>query len=387
MTPQHDSPFLAPHHHSLVTEIVEWARHEPGIDGDEADPPGRLRQYAASLGAAGLLRHVVPDPESKTPLDVRAIVVVREVLAYYSGLADVAFALQGIAAAPIASLGTAEIQHRFLPGIRSGSVIAAFALSEPQGGSDVSAITTTATRDGDDFVLNGKKSWISNGDVAALHVVFARTSAGAGSRGLSAFIVEAGQPGLEVTPVRTLSEHPLATLRFHGCRVKGTALLGELGSGFRAAMANLDMFRPTVGATALGFARRALDEAVQRACDRRMFGQSMADMEAVQMQLADMYADVQCAALSVYRAAWAKDVGAGRTAELSAMAKLVATEAAKRVVDSAVQIFGAQGVARGCVVERLYREVRALRIGEGASEIQKLIIARRMSKTNSVSIS
>ncbi|MGH6918658.1 MAG: acyl-CoA dehydrogenase family protein, partial [Geminicoccaceae bacterium] len=286
--------------------------------------------------------------------------------------------MQGLGSGSIALFGSGEQKARYLPKVANGTQIAAFALSEPEGGSDVAAIATTAEADGAGFVLNGAKTWISNGGIADFYVVFARTGEAPGAKGLSAFIVDAQTPGLEIAErTRLIAPHPLATLRLENCRVPRAQLLGEPGQGFKLAMATLDVFRPTVGAAALGFARRALDEALARVTTRELFGGPLSELQMIQAKLADMALRVDAAALLVYRAAWAKDAGAARITREAAIAKLYATEAAQRVIDDALQIHGALGVVAGHPVERLYREIRALRIYEGASEVQKVVIARQ----------
>jgi acyl-CoA dehydrogenase len=374
-------PFFDARHRALAAEVERFAGAAlAGPDEDAADVDGTCRMLVRHLAEAGLLRHVVPAAYggAHAGLEVRALCLVRETLARLASLADFAFAMQGLGSGPISLFGTERQRRAWLPAVAEGRKIAGFALSEKKAGSDVAAISTTALPDGAGFVLNGAKAWISNGGIADFYVVFARTGEAPGAKGLSAFIVDAEAPGLEIaerTPL--IAPHPLATLRFEDCRVPRAQLLGEPGQGFRIAMATLDVFRPTVGAAALGFARRALDEALARAGSRELFGAPLAELQMVQAKLADMALAVDAAALLVYRAAWAKDVGAERITREAAMAKLFATEAAQRVIDAAVQIHGAQGVVAGHPVERLYREVRALRIYEGASEVQKLVIARQ----------
>jgi alkylation response protein AidB-like acyl-CoA dehydrogenase len=332
-----------------------------------------------SLGRSGLLRNAVSSSEA--PLDVRSLCLIRETLAHHHGLADFAFAMQGLGSAGIQLAGSDELKARYLPGTSEGKEIAAFALSEPEAGSDVGAIATRAERDGADYVLNGTKTWISNGGLAHYYVVFARTEAEGGTQGLSAFVVDAGSRGLRVAEeIEVIAPHPLARLSFENCRVPGGSLLGKRGEGFEIAMATLDIFRASVGAAALGFAHRALDETMSRIESRHQFGKKLADFQITQAKIADMATEVDAAALLVYRAAWAKDTGQERVTKEASMAKMFATEAAQRVVDSAVQLFGAEGVVRGSVVERLYREVRALRIYEGTTEIQKLILARELRR-------
>ena len=309
---------------------------------------------------------------------MRSLCLIRETLARFAALADFAFAMQGLGSGAITLFGAEEQRRAYLPAVAGGRKIAAFALSEPEAGSDLAAAATTAAPDGTGFVLNGAKTWISNGGIADFYVVFARTGEAPGARGLSAFIVDADTRGLEIGErPRLIAPHPLATLTFENCRVPRDRLLGEPGQGFKIAMATLDVFRPTVGAAALGFARRALDEALARATSRELFGGPLAELQMIQAKLADMALSIDAAALLVYRAAWAKDIGAERITREAAMAKLFATEAAQRVIDEAVQIHGALGVVAGHPVERLYREIRALRIYEGASEVQKVVIARQ----------
>ncbi len=329
---------------------------------------------------AGWLKHCVPASHggASERLEVRNLCLNRETLARHQGLADFAFAMQGLGTGPISLFGTEAQQDRYLPPVRDGKAIAAFALSEAEAGSDVAALATEARRDGDGWVLNGAKTWISNAGIADHYVVFARTGEAPGAKGLSAFIVDADAPGFSVTErFDLIAPHPLGTLEFADCRVPAESLIGAPGEGFKIAMATLDVFRPTVGAAALGFARRALDEAVGRAADRQLFGRPLADLQMTQARIADMATAVDAAALLVYRAAWAKDAGAERISREASMAKMYATEAAQSVIDGAMQIFGALGVVSGVKVEELYREIRALRIYEGATEVQKIIIARQ----------
>ena len=374
-------PFFEERHRALAREVERFAAGAlPDPDDDPADLDGTCRMLVARLAEPGLLRHVVPAAYGGTheSLDVRSLCLVRENLARFASLADFAFAMQGLGSGAITLFGTEDQRRAYLPAVAAGRKIAALALSEPEAGSDLAAIATTAEADGAGFVLNGGKAWISNGGIADFYVVLARTGEAPGARGLSAFIVDAETPGLEIAErTRLIAPHPLATLAFGDCRVPRTQLLGEPGQGFKIAMATLDVFRPTVGAAALGFARRALDEALARATGRELFGGRLAELQMIQAKLADMALAVDAAALLVYRAAWAKDMGAERITREAAMAKLYATEAAQRVIDDAVQIHGALGVVAGHPVERLYREIRALRIYEGASEVQKVVIARQ----------
>lgn len=367
-------PFFEDRHHVLAGQLGELTLDdgEPGND-----LAGHSRGLVRAMGAQGLLAVAVP-PEGSA-IDLRSVCIVREALAYRNVLADTLFAMQGIGTAPVAAHGTQAQRGRYLDGARDGGRIAAFALTEPEAGSDVAAVTTSARRDGDGYVLDGEKAWISNAGIADQYVLVARTGEAPGARGLSAFLVEAGTPGFEPQPMLDMvAPHPIAGIRMKDCRVPASALLGEPGQGFRIAMETFDIFRASVGAAALGIARRALDETLLRVTTRQLFGKAMADMQGVQMKLAEMAVDVDTAALAVYRAAWIKDAQGGRATREVSMAKLVGTEAAFRVVDTAVQLFGGLGVMKGCVIEQLYREVRPLRIYEGASEVQKLIIARNM---------
>jgi acyl-CoA dehydrogenase len=372
-----DWPFFDDPHRAWRERVAEFARSEVAALVDHADADGSCRRLVTALGEAGLLAPTVV-AERGGPFDVRGLCLARETLAYEDGLADFAFAMQGLGSGPVSLFGSEEQRKRWLPAVAAGKAIAAFALSEPESGSDVASIRLSAEPDGNAHVrLNGEKTFISNGGIADQYVVFARTGEAPGAKGLSAFMVEAGAPGFTIAErIETSAPHPLARLRFADCRVPLTHRIGGPGEGFRIAMATLDVFRSTVGAAALGFARRALDEALGHAASRKMFTGTLADLQMTQAALADMEADVDGAALMVYRAAWTKDAGAERVTREAALAKLVATEAAQRVVDRAVQIHGGLGVTVGVKVEALYRDVRALRIYEGASEIQKLIIAR-----------
>ncbi|WP_026869817.1 acyl-CoA dehydrogenase family protein [Inquilinus limosus] len=377
-----DWPFFEDRHRELAAALDDWAgRTLPGLV-DHHDVDGSCRRLVAALGQAGWLRHAVPASHggASERLDVRSLCLVREILARHDGLADFAFAMQGLGTGPVTLFGTDALKDRILPPVRDGRAIAAFALSEPEAGSDVAATSTTAVPDGPDAVrIDGVKTFISNGGIADHYVVFARTGEAPGARGLSAFLVPADAPGLTVAErIEVIAPHPLATLRFEGCRVPLENRIGGAGEGFKVAMATLDVFRSTVGAAALGFARRALDEALGRARDRKMFGGSLGDLQLSQAALAEMATEIDASALLIYRAAWAKDRGAARVTREAAMAKLHATEAAQRVIDRAVQLFGGLGVTRGVKVEELYREIRALRIYEGATEVQKIVIARQL---------
>jgi acyl-CoA dehydrogenase len=374
-------PFFADQHRQLAKSVHDWADTRFGPDGfaEHGDVDADCAELRVALGGAGITLNSVPAAYGgmNEGLDVRSLCLVRETLAYHSGLADFVFAMQGLGSGAISLFGDAAQKQAWLPGVGRGELCAAFALTEPEAGSDVAAIATTATRDGDDYVISGEKTFISNGGIADFYVVFARTGEAEGARGLSALIVPATTPGLEIAErIETIAPHPLARLRFDNCRVPADQLIGVPGSGFKVAMGTLDVFRSTVGAAALGFARRALDEATRRATSRKLFGAPLSDLAGVQSQLADMALDIDAAALLIYRAAWTKDGGAARITREAAMAKLYATEAAQRAIDAAVQIFGGLGVTKGSVPEALYREIRALRIYEGASEVQKLVIAR-----------
>jgi acyl-CoA dehydrogenase len=374
-------PFFERRHAALAEEIERWATDAlADLDENTRDVDATCRMLVTRLAEAGLLRQVVPAAYGgiHERLDVRSLCIARETLARFASLADFTFAMQGLGSGAISLFGTEEQRRTYLPAVAEGRAVPAFALSEREAGSDVAAIATTAEPDGAGFVLNGAKTWISNGGIADFYVVFARTGEAPGTRGLSALIVDADAPGLEaVGGIELIAPHPLGALRFDDCRVPRARLLGEPGQGFKIAMATLDVFRPTVGAAALGFARRALDEALAHASRRQLFGGPLAELQMIQAKLADMALRVDAAALLVYRAAWAKDAGAARVTREAAMAKLYATEAAQRVIDDALQIHGGLGVVAGHPVERLYREIRALRIYEGASEVQKVVIARQ----------
>jgi acyl-CoA dehydrogenase len=369
-------PFFEERHRALADQLETWAaQHCAHVDHRDVD--AACRELARNLGRDGWLKHTAPGESPSDKIDVRTLALVRETLARHSGLADFAFAMQGLGAGPISLFGTPAQKVRWLPKTRSGAAIAAFALTESASGSDVANISMTARRSGDGFTLDGEKTWISNGGIADLYVVFARTGEAAGAKGLSAFIVRGDNPGLSVAErIEVMAPHPLARLTFKDCRVGTDDLIGAPGDGFKIAMATLDVFRTSVGAAALGFARRALAETLKRAKSRELFGAPLSELQMVQGHIADMAVEIDAAALLVYRAAWTKDTGAARVTREAAMAKLYATEAAQRVIDAAVQIHGGDGVRSGHPVEALYREIRALRIYEGASDVQKIIIAR-----------
>jgi len=376
-----DWPFFEPHHRELGDKMTAWAAHNRDVIEAGKIPVDRATcAIAANLGKAGWLQYLVPAAcgGALPAIDVRSLCLIREALAFHSGVADCAFAMQGLGSAPITLFGDAELRQKYLPGVIAGERLGAFALSEPDSGSDVANLRTSARRDGGDYVLNGTKTWISNAGIAQHYIVFARTGE-PGAKGLAAFVVDAATPGLEITEqLDIIAPHVIGTVVFNQCRVAASALLGEPGQGFRIAMSTLDIFRATVGAAALGFARRALHEAIDRVGRRVVFGQKLAQFQSTQMRLADMALEVDASALLVYRAAWTKDTQERRVTGESAMAKLYATEAAQRVIDSAVQLFGGLGVTVGSVVERLYREIRPLRIYEGTSEIQKIVIATQL---------
>ena len=361
-------PFFEARHRELARKADAWAaRNLDFAHGDDTDKI--CRKAVRALGAARFLEHCV----SETP-DVRSIALLREILAYHAGLADFAFVMQGLGSGPIVLAGTEAQKKAWLPRAAKGDAIAAFALSEPDAGSDVGSLNAFARRVGDHWTIDGVKTWISNGGIADFYVVFARTEKDSGTKNISAFIVEARH--VDATErIDIIAPHPMATVKLKNSRAE---LLGEAGQGFKLAMRNLDVFRTTVAGAALGFARRALDEALAHAKGRSMFGQKLADLQMTQAKLADMATGIESAALLTFRSAWLKDIKKTKVTREAAMAKMHATETAQQVVDAAVQILGGLGVKSGHPVERLYREVRALRIYEGATEVQKVIIAREL---------
>ncbi len=377
-----DLPFFDDVHRQLAADLNAWcAANLPTTEPHDVDEA--CRDLVGVLGNAGWLRYAVPAENGGAldKLDSRALCLIRETLAYHAGLADFVFAMQGLGSGAITLYGSDELKQRYLPKVAAGEWIAAFALSEPEAGSDVAAMTTSAMLDGDDYVLNGTKTWISNGGIADFYTVFARSEPISGAKGISAFIVPANTPGLKIAGrIEVIAPHPLATLQFENCHVPVSNRLGAAGEGFKVAMQTLDIFRASVAAAALGFGRRALAEALKRAKQRQMFGQSLADFQMTQATLADMATAMESSALLTYQAAWLRDVKGAITTREAAMAKMTATESAQQVIDAAVQIFGGLGVKRGEIVERLYREIRSLRIYEGATEVQKLIIARSLLK-------
>lgn len=369
-----DWPFFEDRHRDLAGALDDWAGRELGAV-DHADTDAACRDLVARLGAGGWLTH-----SGGEAIDLRTLCLIRETLARHDGLADFAFAMQGLGMGAVSLFGTPE-QRRWLERTRAGAAISAFALTEPGAGSDVAQTATTARRDGEDWVLDGEKTYISNGGIADVYVILARSGEAPGARGLSAFLMPADTPGLSIAErIEVIAPHPLARLRLDGVRLPAGALIGEAGAGFKVVMAVLDLFRATVGAAALGFARRALDEALARVHRPRPGGGRLIDHQIVEGNLADMALEIDAAALLIYRAAWTRDVlRPARITREAAMAKLYATEAAQRVIDTAVQLHGGDGVRHGETVERLYREIRALRIYEGASDVQRIIIARAVA--------
>jgi acyl-CoA dehydrogenase len=377
-----DWPFFGPEHRSLSDALLAWAPSAlAGVDHHDTD--AACRRLVRDLGASGFLRYCVPAAfgGALPALDSRALCVIREILAYHDGLADFAFAMQGLGSGAITLDGSPSLQQRVLPRVASGEWIAAFALSEPDAGSDVAALACEARLEGDHYLLSGEKTWISNGGIADVYCVFARTGEAPGTRVISGFVVFADAPGLSIAErIEVIAPHPLARLRFEGCRVPVDQRLGVAGGGFKLAMRTLDIFRASVAAAATGFARRALDETVAHARGRRMFGQTLADLQLTQATIGDMATAIDAAALLTARAAWQRDVRGTPTTMEAAMAKMTATENAQWVIDQAVQLHGGRGVQVGSVVEALYREIRSLRIYEGATEVQKLIVARELLK-------
>jgi acyl-CoA dehydrogenase len=375
-------PFFEPRHRALAERLDAFI-DSPDMDAiDHADVDASCRRLVTDLGRAGLLEAAVAPPSGDaTGIDSRSACLARETLAWRDGLADFAFAMQGLGSGAVAIAGSPELRAAILPKTRAGEWLAAFALSEKEAGSDVAAMACSARLDGDSYVIDGEKTWISNGGIADVYTLFARTGEAPGARGVSAFIVFPNDPGFSVAErIEVIAPHPLATLRFENCRIPAGRRLGPPGGGFRIAMQTLDIFRASVAAAALGLARRALDESLEHARARRMFGGALADLQLTQGALGDMATEIDAAALLTYRAAWRRDVQKLPTTREAAMAKMTATESAQRVIDRAVQMFGGRGVKRGEIVESLYREIRALRIYEGATEVQRLIVARELLK-------
>ncbi len=372
-------PFFESYHQQIAHSLCSWAagqlHQSHGADVDQT-----CRELVRQLGAANWLGYAVAGLDYggfSEKIDTRVICLIRETLAYHSGLADFTFAMQGLGSGAISLFGSRAQRAAYLPKVASGHSIAAFALSEPTAGTDVASLQCEASFVGEHYVLNGEKTWISNGGIADFYVVFARTGA-AGARGISAFIVDANNPGLSISErIQVMAPHPLAKLKFTHCRIHKSQLIGEAGHGFKIAMATLDVFRTSVAAAALGMARRAMDEALHHVKQRQLFGKTLAEFQLTQARLADMATGIDAAALLTYRAAWQRDQGQRVTRE-AAMAKMTATETAQKVIDGALQLFGGLGVVSDMPVERLYREIRALRIYEGATEIQQMVIAREL---------
>lgn len=378
-----DWPFFADSHRALAAELDGFIANGGLGEIDHADADGACKKLVKELGNAGILRNCVPAAFGgvSEEIESRSLCLIRETLAYADGLADFAFAMQGLGTGAISLSGSNELKQAILPKIARGELISAFALTEPDAGSDVAAMATTARRDGDAYVLDGQKVFISNGGIADVYTVFARTGEAPGTRGISAFVVFADTPGFSIAErIETIAPHPLARVRFDNCRIPASQLLGSPGEGFKIAMRTLDIFRPSVAAAALGFARRALDEAVAHAKSRKMFGATLADLPTAQSTLGEMATAIDAASLLTVRTAWRRDVQKLPITREAAMAKLTATENAQWVIDQALQMFGGRGVRVGEITERLYREIRALRIYEGATEVQKLIIGRELMK-------
>ena len=372
-----DWPFFAESHRQLAANLDTWARREITerlAGSDDQDVDEACRSLVKKLGTAGWLKYVVPAAYggAHEQLDVRSLCIARETLSRISGLADFAFAMQGLGSGPISLFGSDSLKTKYLGRVAAGDTIAAFAISEMNAGSDIAAMSTTASRNGDDYVIDGEKMWISNGGFADFYVVFCRFE----SSSYIAIVVEPSDKGFSVVErIKTIAPHPLARIRFENCRVSVNRVVGEPGKGLKVALATLDVFRSTVGAAALGFARRALDEALAHVSDRRVFGQALKDFQLTQARIAQMATQIDASALLVYRAAWARDNGAPRVTREAAMAKMYATEAAQQVIDDALQLLGGRGVVAGNPVEQLYREIRSLRIYEGTTEVQQLVIA------------
>ncbi|MBB3287996.1 MULTISPECIES: acyl-CoA dehydrogenase family protein [Rhizobium] len=378
-----DWPFFEDRHHRFAAEVDAFAKSGVMASIDHADVDGTCRKLVKALGEAGLLTAAAGSSDNEPLIDSRMVCLARETLAWHDGLADFAFAMQGLGTGAIGLSGSLELRSAVLPKVRSGEWLAAFALSEKDAGSDVAAMSCAARSDGDHYILDGEKTWISNGGIADIYTVFARTGEAPGTRGISAFVVFADDPGFSIAErIEVIAPHPLATIRFDNCRIPASRRLGASGEGFKIAMRTLDIFRASVAAAGLGFARRALDESLTHARSRPMFGAALADLQLTQAALGDMATGIDAAALLTYRAAWRRDVQRLPTTREAAMAKMTATETAQSVIDRAVQLFGGRGVKSGEITEKLYREIRALRIYEGATEVQKLIVARELLKTN-----
>ncbi len=373
-------PFFEDHHRTLAANLEVWCQKNLG-DHNHSDIDQACRDLLAKLAAGGWLKYVVPKAYGGIfdEFDVRSLCLIRETLARHDGLADFVFAMQGLGSGTITLFASDEIKQAYLPDVATGKKMAAFALTELESGSDVANMTTNAEDKGDHYLVNGAKTLISNGGIADYYVLFVRTGEAPGAKGLSAMILDADVQGLEITErIEVIAPHPLATMTFKDCKIPRAKLLGQAGSGFKASMATLDIFRSTVGAAALGFARRAISDALSRTKQRQLFGAPLHDLQLVQAMLADSAVDIDASALLIYRAAWTRDTTGQRITREAAMAKMHATEMAQKVIDKAIQIFGGMGVVKGVKVEELYREIRALRIYEGATEVQKIIIARQL---------
>ncbi len=379
-------PFFGDEHRALSHELDRLIADGLLAGIDHGDTDAACIAIVKRLGEAGVLRHAVPKAFGgiSETIDSRALCLIRERLAYHDGLADFSFAMQGLGTGAISLAGSEALKARVLPDVAAGKAIAAFALSEPDAGSDVAAMASAARREGNEFTLDGEKTWISNGGIAQVYTVFARTGEAPGTRGISAFVVFADTPGLAIEErIEVMAPHPLARIRFANCRIPADQMLGAPGEGFKLAMRTLDIFRASVAAAALGFARRALDEVLAHVQARKMFGATLADLQLTQAKIGDMASLIDAAALLTYRAAWRRDVQRLPATKEAAMAKMAATENAQWVIDEAVQLFGGRGVRKGEIVESLYREIRALRIYEGATDVQKLIVARELLKPKS----
>ena len=376
-----DWPFFEHHHRELAVKLEHWCCEQIDTITDHSDTDATCAEILHRLATGGWLRYAVPKAYGGIfeQLDVRSLCLIRETLARHDGLADFVFAMQGLGSGTISLFGTEEIRNEYLSAVAEGKKVAAFALTELESGSDVANMSTTAVDMGDHYLVNGAKTFISNGGIADYYTLFARTGEAAGAKGLSALILDADTEGLEITErIEVIAPHPLATLTFNNCKITKDKLLGKPGDGFKAAMATLDIFRSTVGAAALGLARRALSDALHRTHQRQLFGAPLHDLQLVQAMLAESALDIDTSALLIYRAGWTRDTTGNRITREAAMAKMHATESAQRVIDKAIQIFGGMGVVVGVKVEQLYREVRALRIYEGATEVQKVIIAKQL---------
>ncbi|MEW6731694.1 MAG: acyl-CoA dehydrogenase family protein [Acidobacteriota bacterium] len=380
--------FLTPQHSEIWRQLDEFCvAHAQLLEAERSDEEAHALEVVHALGAACLLELTVPAAyrsqssqalQEANTLDVRALCLARERLAYASALADLMFAMQGLGSYPITLAGTNELKSRYLPGVAGGELVAAFAITEPSAGSDTAAMLTTAVRDGNNYILNGSKRFISNAGIANFYTIFAKTDPDIGHRGISAFVIDADTPGLQVDRLQMISPHPIGELALNDCRIPVGQLLGTAGEGFKLAMRTLDTFRSSVGAAAVGLGTRARDEALHYARLRQQFGRPLSELQAIQFKLAEISTELEAARLLVYRAAWCKDNGKARVTREAAMAKLFATEAAQHAIDEAVQIHGGSGLVRGAVTERLYRDIRAMRIYEGTSEIQKLVIASQL---------